>query len=613
MNCAPLPFSRKPRADAGGPLHRQREQERSERATLSRARYRQGWIFVLLALVLFGLIGRVAYWQTIQHSLLAARADKEDLRAVPLPTGRGMILDANGKVLAVSVTQDTLIADPDVLRQTHALAATAAMLGQLLGLSPSLVQGQLDVPGAYVQLRSANGQTLLLSQSQSEALSAAIGRGALAGVALYPQVQRVYPEGGLAAQVLGFVRASNGVGQYGIELQAQKQLAGTPGQLYTAVDAQGRPLATAPRRETPAVPGANVTLTLDANVQYWAEQRLAQAVAQTGSDGGSVIVMDSHTGAITAMASLPSFDPNVYRQASLASFVNPAVSDLYDPGSVMKAVTMAGGIDAGVITPDTTVYDTGVVTVDGVDLHNWDRVGHGEETMTQVLQYSANVGAVWVAQHLGQSRFNAYLSAFGFGAPTGVGLPAEAAGLLPQPQSPGAAQLTLAENSFGESIGVTPLQMVAAYGALANSGVLLRPYVVASITANGGQGTVTRYGPQTVRQVVSAATAHTVTQMLVKSSYASEAQMNLVQGYTVAAKTGTSTPDPTDPRLTYASVIGYAPASNPRFVLLVKLNHPKTDIFGGSAAGPLWRSLAQQLFVYYRIPPDATVTPTASA
>ncbi len=594
-----------PPAPPKGGLRWQRERDRSERATLARARSRQAVIFVLLGLVLLTLALRAAYWQVAQHTALATRADAEHLRAIPVDAGRGAILDAQSHVLALSVTEDTVIADPDVIREYHAMDVTAATLGQMLGLPASLLRGQLDVPGAYVQVRDASGNVLRLTTAQSDALGSAIGRGDLVGVALIPEAQRVYPDGALAAQVLGFVRASDGMGQYGIEQSYGSALAGKPGLLYTAVDANGDPLATAPQRLVPAVPGAAVTLTLDANVQYWAEQGLAQTITQTGASGGTVIAMDPHTGAILAMASLPSFDPNHYAASPLSSFNNPAVSDGYDPGSVMKAVTMAAGIDTGDITPDSTLDDQGVVVVDGTPIHNWDNRGHGIETMTQVLQYSANVGAIWVAQRVGLDQFNSYVSAFGFGQPTGVGLPAESGGLLAQPRSVGEAQLDLAENAFGEGISVTPLQMVAAYGALANGGVLMRPYIVQSMAADGGQGAVTRYGPTQERRVVSADTAQVVTQMLVDSAAVSEAEMNLVQGYTVAAKTGTSTPDVKDPSRTFASVVGYAPASNPRFVLLVKLDHPKTSIFGGSAAGPLWRQLARQLFVYYQIPPDA--------
>jgi cell division protein FtsI/penicillin-binding protein 2 len=585
----------------GGPSV-ERERDRSEQATLLRARRRQAGIFLAVVVLLGLLFGRTAYWQLSQHDALAARANAETLRALPIPAGRGAIYDANGRLLAVSVTQDTVIADPDVLRSAGALNATAATLAHLLGLSAGAVRGQLDVPGAYVRLRDAAGQTLLLSQAQSDAVSAAIAGGSLPGVALIPQVRRVYPEGSLAAQVLGFVSQNDGRGAYGVEQQYEQALAGQPGVLYTAVDAQQRPLATGVQHQTPAAPGSDLTLTLDATVQYWAEQGLAQAVSETRADGGTVVVLDPHTGAIVALASLPSFDPNAYWQAPLQSFLDPAVNATYDPGSVMKAVTMAAGIDSGAITPASAFFDTGAAVVDSVALHNWDLRAHGEITMTQVLQYSANTGAVWVERQLGAARLERYVDAFGFLHTTGVDLPAEAAGSRDTTSAP---NLTAAENAFGESIAVTPLQLAAAYGALANGGLLMRPYIDFSAAADGGVGPVTTYGPQPLRQVVSAATAQKVTQMLVDSARVSEAEMNLLPGYAIAAKTGTSTPDPSDPAVTYASVVGYAPAANPRFVLLVKLDHPRTTIFGGSAAGPLWRALAQQLFVYEQIPPDA--------
>ena len=571
-------------------------------AQLRRTRGRQAALLVVVGVVMLALAGRVAWWQLAQHATLAARANAEHLRATQLPAGRGDILDANGAILAISVTRDTVIADPDVIRQNGALTQTAQALALALGLPAGLVRSELAVSGGYAVVRDTSGSPLLLSQAQSAAVNAAIAQGTAVGVALYPQVIREYPDGSLAAQTLGFVRASDGVGQYGVELSENGALAGRSGVIYTAVDAQGNPIATAPQRQTPAVPGSTVTLTLDANIQYWAEQGLAQAIQQTGAVGGTVLVMDPSTGAILAMANAPSFDPNSYGAAPLADLNNPAVSAVYDPGSTMKAVTMAAGVQNGRITPDTTFFDTGSTQVDGVTIWNFDHHGHGEETMTQVLQYSANVGAIWVAQRVGATLYYRNLAAFGFGQPTGVDLPNESAGLLTRPSAPGLAQLTLAENSFGESIGVTPLQMVSAWAALANGGLLMRPYVVASVT--NANGATTRYSPQVIRRAVSRATAWTVTQMLVNSSRVSEAEMWRVNGYSVAAKTGTSTPDPADPTITYASVLGYAPASHPRFVLLVKLDHPRDSVFGGAAAGPLWRALAEQLFAYYRIPPD---------
>ena len=221
--------------------------------------------------------------------------------------------------------------------------------------------------------------------------------------------------------------------------------------------------------------------------------------------------------------------------------------------------------------------------------------------MTQVLAHSANVGAAWVAvDAIGHDRFYRYLKSFGFAAPTQVALPDEAAGLLP-PTEPNQAltQLDLAENAFGESIGVTPLQMVMAYGALANGGKLMQPMLVAS-TDHGGTPQPTQ--PVITRRVISQQTATQVTQMLVTSGRQGDAQTKLIQGYTVAAKTGTSTPDSANPTVTYASVLGYAPADQPQFVILVKLDHPQSSIFGGAAAGPLWRTLVRQLMAYAHIP-----------
>lgn len=586
-------------------MRQQADQHDHQRATsIAGMARRQALLLGLVVVVMVGLLARTAWWQIAQGADLSRRAAQESVRLLTIPAARGSILDANGVALAVSVTRESVIVDPDLLRATSAMRPAEQALSKALSLPVAALASQMDVPGAYVRLLGADGQPLLLTATQSAAAQAAIDAAqAQGGVVLAPVSTRDYPNGALAGQTLGFVRQSDGAGQYGVEQMENSALAGTPGELYTRVSQDGQPLALAPLRQTAALPGANVTLTLDANVQLWAEQGLANAVRNTAADGGEVIVMDPRTGGIIAMASTTAFDPNAYQYASLSSFSNPAVSDVYDPGSVMKAVTMAAGIQAGVITPQTTFFDPGYVDVAGVRIYNFDHNGHGEENMTQVLQHSANVGAVFVARRVGAADFYQTLHAFGFGQTTGSGLPGEVRGLRGggHGENP---ELTLAENAFGESIGVTPLQLTQAYAALANGGVLMRPHVVASVTTDGGLGATTTYAPQIAQQVVSPQTAATVTQMLTQSALQSDAHMALLPGYSIAAKTGTSTPYPNDPGWTYASVVGYAPASQPRFVLLVKLDHPRRVIFGGDAAGPLWRALAQQLFLYYRIPPD---------
>jgi cell division protein FtsI/penicillin-binding protein 2 len=581
---------------------------------LRRARFRQAILFLLVCISLLAVAGRLAYWQLGQHTALAALAEQEHQRPIIVPAGRGSLYDVNGNLLALNVTENAVEADPQAIEQANsdhpgALEQTLAQLAAILNQPESLLRPQLTLaqngrPVAFTYLFDAQRQKIHATQDQSSRIEALLNKGQLAGIGLLPESLRVYVDGSLAAQLLGFVQQDSGVGQYGLEKYYNSLLAGQPGKLITDTDVNGNPLPLGAQVWQPPVNGADLTLTLDANVQLTVEQMLRETIARSQADGGSVIIVNPRTGAVIAMASEPSFDPNQYSQVtSYTLFNNPAISTIYDPGSTMKAITMAAALDLHLITPDTTFNDPGYYDVDGVRIHNFDDASYGLETMTQVLQHSANVGAIWVAlQKLGAQHFYHYLSLFGFGAPTGVDLPNESAGLVPVPAE--RTHLTLAENSFGEGISVTPLQMVMAYAALANGGLLMQPYVVASATQNGH---TTPFSPKSVRQIISPATAQTITQMLVQSALHGEATLALVPGYQIAAKTGTSTP-PDRPGTTYASVAGYAPAANPQFVMLVKIDHPRASSLGGVVAAPLWHDIAAWLFQYYRIPPDQPTT-----
>ena len=582
---------------------------------LRRARRRQIFLFLLICGSMLAITARLAYWQVIRHSSLVALASQEHTRPILVPAGRGSIYDANGNLLALNVTEDAVDADPQAILQENTdspgtLNSTIEYLASILEqptdiLRPQLILSQNGQPVTFTFLRDTQGQKIHATQAQSAAIKKLLNNNQLWGVGLLPESWRVYVDGSLAAQLLGFVQQDTEEGKYGIEAYYNSLLAGQPGKLIAETDVNGNPLVIGDQVWEPPVNGADLTLTIDANVQLTVEQMLHAAILQHQADGGSVIIVNPKTGAIIAMASEPSFDPNQYSNVSSYSlFINPAVSNIYDPGSTMKAITMAAALDLHLITPDTTLNDPGYYDVDGIRIHNFDDLGYGLETMTQVLQHSANVGAIWVAlQKLGANNFYHYLNLFGFGAPTGVDLPTESSGIVPQPAD--RTDLTLAENSFGESIGVTPLQMVMSYAALANGGLLMEPYCVESTTQNG-QTTV--FSPHTVRQVISPTTAQTITTMLVQSAINGEASLAEVPGYQIAAKTGTSTPtdDPNAP--TYASLAGYAPASNPQFVMLVKIDHPRSPIFGALVAAPLWHDIAAWLFHYYRIPPDLPTT-----
>jgi cell division protein FtsI/penicillin-binding protein 2 len=577
---------------------------------LRRARFRQVILFLLICAAMIAITGRLAYWQIGQHMALAARADQEHKQPIIVPAGRGSIYDVNGNVLALSVTEDAVEADPQTIQQENtvhpgSLDNTISQLASILNqpadlLRPQLVLEQGGQPLTFTFLHDAQGQRILATEPQSNQIKELLSEQQLLGIGLLPESQRVYVDGDLAAQLLGFVQQDTGEGQYGLERYYNSLLAGQPGKLIAETDVFGNPLVIGDQVWQPPVNGANLSLTIDANVQLTVEQMLHDTIARSKADSGSVIIVNPKTGAVIAMASEPSFDPNHYNDVpSYSLFINPAVSNMYDPGSTMKAMTMAAGIDLHLITPDTTFNDPGYYDVDGIRIHNFNDAGYGPETMTQVLQHSANVGAIWVAlQKLGATNFYHYLDQFGFGALTGVDLPTESPGIVPAPAD--RTRLTLAENSFGEGISVTPLQMVMAYAALANGGVLMRPYCVASVTRDGR---TTTFDPHVVRQVINPNTAQIITHMLVQSAADGEATLALVPGYQVAAKTGTSTP-PNQPGTTIASIAGYAPASNPQFVMLVKIDHPRAPIFGGLVAAPLWHDIAAWLFHYYRIPPD---------
>jgi cell division protein FtsI/penicillin-binding protein 2 len=320
-----------------------------------------------------------------------------------------------------------------------------------------------------------------------------------------------------------------------------------------------------------------------------------------------VIVADPHTGYILGLASTPGFDPNrYYRPAYQNDLLDPAIYHLYEPGSTFKIITMAAGLDTGVITPQSAFDDTGSFVVGDRVLHNWNMSGFGWETMTQVLQHSANVGAAWVAQHLGTDLFYRYVKRFGFDRTTGIDLTPEQHSLLPLPGDKDWTTVNLYTNSFGQGLAVTPMQVVRAVGAVANGGVMMKPQVVKQIVYDGR---IIDKPPVSQGRVISSRTAHTLTDMLVKSAIGGEAALGLVKGYNIAAKTGTANvPDGHGgyiPGDTIASIVGYAPAFHPRFLVLVIIGHPRDTPWGSMAAAPVLHNLFQDLFMYYHVPPPA--------
>ncbi len=573
---------------------------------LQRARNRQMVIFLLVCASMLILLGRLYYWQVVNSASLTQRANDEHIQNLSVAAPRGYIYDNQGHILATNVVRDDVYVEPIQFATDHVGEDTQASL-TLLCSKLHQVLPQLSVE-KLVNLFSLHVAAVRIAGPIEPAQSQQLHQLQLADTFLEPRTLRVYPGGNLAAQVLGYVQEGQG-GVYGIEQKYDELLKGRSGNLTAETDLEGNPLTVGLNSGQQPVSGANLTLTLDSTMQYIVQRELANAVRKVEAQSGAAIVLNARTGAIVAMAGEPTFDPNNYGASANKKgcigqqdvYFNPALYCAYEPGSTMKSVTMAAALDQGLITPTTTLYDPGYLTFsDGTqEVTNWEYQAHGKETMTQVLEYSANVGAAHVAHDiLHADRFYPYLQRFGFGQVTGLASP-ETAGVYRDQNSPGWSPSDLARQAFGQSIQVTPLQMAMAYQAIANDGVMMRPYLVASMNNNGH---ITTTQPQIERRVISANAAKLLTGMLV--SAANYNQQATFPGYNVAVKTGTATTQGLSEDQTVASMIGFLPASNPQFVILAKLDRPQATIYGGTAAGPLWKTIAEQLMWYYHISPD---------
>jgi cell division protein FtsI/penicillin-binding protein 2 len=364
-----------------------------------------------------------------------------------------------------------------------------------------------------------------------------------------------------------------------------------------------------PLNQTLAQQGTSLILTIDRNIQYIAEQELRRSLEEFGADGGTVVIMQPQTGAILAAVSYPSYDPNKFVTEDPDLLADPSVSKMWEPGSIFKIVTWAAGLDSGTIDPNTTFYDEGALEVGGRVIRNWDRKGHGLVTMTDGLVQSLNTVAAFTSTSMGKDRFYTYLRRFGFGTLTSVDLASEGPGMVKLPGDSHWFPSELGTNSFGQGIAVTPMQMIVAVAAVANQGTMVKPHIVHQFVTRdpeSGQPEPVAVEPMIVRRAISQEAAATLTGMLVEvvEQGATRAQ---VPGYRIAGKTGTAqipTPYGYHPSDTVASFVGFAPADDPQFIVLVKLDKPTASPWGSQTAAPTFRAIAEKLFAYMQIPPD---------
>lgn len=540
---------------------------------------------------------RVVSFQVVRSEELSEQAIAVRYREDAVPPRRGDILDNRGRPLATNVPADRVSAILNDIEDPH---QTAILLAPHIGRTADDIEAAITQPDKeFVVLQHK------LSPESSQTVTALD----LKGIVLDPEPRRIYPMGDFASQVLGFVN-DDYVGSYGIEGYYDEVVGGTPGKLIGERDGLGNVIAIAKSSWEPPKDGADLKLTINSAAQRIVEQALDEAIRVQDASGGTAIVEDIRTGEIIAMAGRPSFDPNAFSKVDdIERFSNPAVSLMYEPGSTFKTLTMALGLDTGVVKPNT-VHDGGAYKEisDGKKIYNAEHADFGPETMTEVLEHSSNLGVMYAAEQIGQDRFYQGLKDFGIGQSTGIELAAEAGGILPLP---GDTNWTLANfytSAFGQGLAVTPIQLVNAEAAIANGGKLMKAHIVKEI--RDGRN-VEKISPEVVRQVISPETARTLTDMLVQVMDTAYSEHFSVPGYKIAAKTGTAQiPSPDggyEENANIGSVLGYGPAQDPRFAVLVKIDRPKRSEWGEETAGPAFAKIFQQMLLLYGIPPTEPV------
>ncbi len=551
------------------------------------------WRLFFLSAVVIGivllLIGQLVRWQVVEHERFLEVAAAEHRQARILIPRRGVIVDRNGRPLAMNVVTYDVSAAPNLISDPYLVADR---LWPLLGRPRDELINLFSQDVLYVPL----GQDVPMTVGET-----IMGWG-FGGITVEPSPHRFYPEGSLAAHVLGFVNAA-GRGYYGVEGFYNDLVEGEEGVLHGERDPWGEIIPIGESQWQPPREGRGLVLTIDRDIQFMVEQELAAAVERYQAQGGTIIVMNPNTGAILALASYPTYNPNTFYEVEDEHlFTDPASGDHYEPGSVFKVITLAAGLDAGIITPDTPFFDSGAIEVGGQVIRNWDKRSHGNVTMSDVLVLSLNTGAAHVSTSLGAERFYAYVRRFGFGLKTEVELAGEVPGSVRVPGDPEWHESDLGTNAFGQGLAVTPLQMITAVSAIANHGLLPRPYVVAQIVDQEQVITTRPY----LRQAVSPETAQEMTEMMV-AVVERGAKLAAVPGYRIAGKTGTSQmpiPGGYDPNSTIASFVGFAPADDPQFIVLVKIVKPTTSPWGAEVAAPVFKRIAEQLFLMMGVPPD---------
>ncbi|MGH9969137.1 MAG: penicillin-binding protein [Pyrinomonadaceae bacterium] len=543
---------------------------------------------------MIAISARLVYLQVSQHDELVERAHNQQQYALETGPQRGQLLDRQDRELARSIQTASIFVDPAELETDADIVCTAARVASVLGLDERALFNEMS------QAKVGGRRFLWLARRLSAERAEKIRGFGLPGVHFRSEPKRFYPNGSLASHVLGFV-GLDGSGLGGVEQVYNEKISGEPGKLFLEKDSGGDAYESF---EVPAKPGQTIVLTIDQSVQYRAEQALANAVKQSRAKSGTAIVLDPRSGEVLALANAPTFDPNNVGAVGPEARSNWAIQNIYEPGSTFKIISFSAAIEKGLAKPgDKIDCQMGAITVAGRVIH--DHHSFGTLTIAEALAKSSNVAAIKLGLRVGDQTMHDYITRFGFGSRTGIELPGETAGLL-RPVLRWQAS-SIGSIAIGQEIGVTPLQMAAAFGVLANDGVGVAPHLVREIRTPSGVSVYQSHPEQ--RRVVSSETAQALRRMLEGVTLNGTAKLAQLDGYTAAGKTGTA--QKIDPKTKgysstkhVASFVGFAPVENPAVVIIVVIDEPAGAYHGGEVAAPVFREIAEQILPDLGIAPD---------
>lgn len=554
-------------------------------------------LFMLLTiLALAGLAGRIAWIQFGEGQQLSAKVRDQLRESRVMQSPRGTIYDRNGRELAVSSMTKSLYANPREIKDADMLAG---LLAPILGINQAGLKERLVTGASFVWIKRT------LEPEEAKAVTSLIKEHELTGLGFVEESKRYYPNDNLAAQVLGFV-GTDDIGLEGIEMTLDKTIKGRELKQVIDTDSHGTPIFKSIFSFIPEKQGKSVYLTIDATIQYIVERALDNAMAKTGAQAATVIIMQPKTGEILAMASRPSYNPNQFERYSSEQWKNRAVSIVYEPGSTFKAVIAAAALEDGKVRPEERFFDKGFVEISGRRIKNWSDESYGEVTFTDIIKNSINTGFVEVGMRVGAAKLTSYIRGFGFGKATGIELPGEEEGLLFNPKE--MRDSDTATMSIGQSIAVTPLQLTAAIAAIANDGVLLKPRIIKEYYHDDGTLADT-FDPVVVRQAVSPETTRILAAMMEKVVSEGGGKKAAVQGYRFAGKTGTA--EKLKPGghgylagHYIASFGGFGPVEDPQVAALVVLDDPSGIYYGGEIAAPVFSEIMSQVMRYMNVRPQ---------